>query len=139
MENDDIFYSSGWKQTNTMTIALYPQFDVMIDKEYFSLIKVPKYISLMNQKGLIISLTVGLGIMIGALTGLISKDYKKNIFIKIPLNDLKGHIVIDKNKFTLTYDNKVIVLSRNMASFRPQKSQKGEFELFEKYIEKYIS
>lgn len=142
MENNNIFYSEGWQQTNVATIAFYPYFDLRIDKEYLYLIKLPKYISsfisMNNHTGAIGAIILSLALIIGFSTGIVSRDYKKDIFIKVPLNDIRGNIAIGNNKFTLTYGGKVIVLARRGPSFRLQKNQKNEFDQFKKNIEKYV-
>ena len=59
---------------------------------------------------------------------LISNDYTHDIFLKVPLESLKGNLVLGKNKFTLTDKDQKIVF---------QKGQK-EFERFRQSIEKYV-
>jgi len=146
---DEIFYSEDWRRKKIFAISSFPYFDVMLDKQYLYLIEMPKYSG--ATLGLILGLIVFniIGAFIGSSLGsssdtkkrkyyrsawinldykLISNDFDKDIFIKIPLINLKGNIIFGKNKFTIIQGDKKIVL---------QKGQK-EFSRFNEYIKKYV-
>ena len=53
---------------------------------------------------------------------LISQDYEKHIFLKIPLNDLEDKITFGKNKIYISYNGKKIVLTRKPSSLKLQKA-----------------
>ena len=59
---------------------------------------------------------------------IISDDYAHDIFLKVPLENLKNNLILVKNKFILTFGEKKIVLQKG----------KKEFELFKQSIEKYV-
>lgn len=143
------FYGEDWRRKKIFAIASIPYFDVMVDKNSLYIIQMPKYSG--ATWGFILGLILLsiIGAFIGSSIGgsndrkkrkwyraawinenhqLISNDYSHDIFLKIPLESLRGNLVFGKNKFTLTSGEKTIVL---------QKSQK-EFELFKQSIEKYV-
>jgi hypothetical protein len=142
------FYSEDWRRKKVFAIASLPYYDVMVDKKYLYLIQMPKYGG--QTLGLILGLILLniLGAIIGSSMGsssdtkkrkwyrsawikdgqLISNDYTHDIFLKVPVENLKGNLVLGKNKFTLTNGDQKIVF---------QKGQK-EFERFHQTIKNYV-
>ena len=59
---------------------------------------------------------------------IISTAFESDIFLKVPLENLLGNIVLGKKKFTVTYQGKKVVLYRD----------KKEFDRFKSTIEKYV-
>ena len=68
---------------------------------------------------------------------LTSQGYISDIFLKVPLKNLKNSIIIEKRKFSLTYEGKKIVLARTSGSFGANVGKK-EFDRFKQSIEKYV-
>ena len=142
------FYGEDWRRKKVFAIASLPYFDVMVDKNSLYLIQMPKYGG--QTLGLILGLILLniIGAFIGSSMGsssdskkrkwhraawikdgqFISNDYTHDIFLKVPLGNLKGNLVLGKNKFTLANGDQNIVF---------QKGQK-DFELFRQSIEKYV-
>lgn len=154
----DIFYSEDWRKKGGIAITSLPYYDVMVDGDYLYVIKMPKYNN--ATLGFILGLVVLniLGAAIGSSMGsssdkkkrkwyrsawvnsdrqLTSREYVNDIFLKIPLKNLKDHIIIAKRKFTLTFEGKKIVLARTAGSFGANAGKK-EFERFRQSIEKYV-
>jgi hypothetical protein len=144
-----VFYSEDWERKKGFLVTSGSRFDVMVDENFLFAIKLPSYNA--STWGLLVGLLVLniLGAAIGAAIGqsrdtkkrqwyrsawinsekkLTSRHYMDDVFVAVPLTDLKGNIVFGKKKFTLTYDDKNIVL---------QKHQK-EFERFKLHIQKYV-
>lgn len=157
MKTGDIFYSKEWHQKGVFAISSTLRFDVLVDDQYLYLIKLPKYNN--STLGLFLGLIIGniIGAYIGSSIGessdekkrqwyrsawvntdgkLISRDYEHDVFKKIPLNNLKGNIVFKKSRFTITIEEKKIILDRRVRSFR--KPDRTEAERLNKYIEKYV-
>ncbi len=154
----DVFYSEEWLQKKVFAIASLPYFDVMVDKQYLYIIQMPKY------GGATLGLIIGLvffqiiGAFIGAYIGgssdakkrssyrstwinserkLISRDYSKDVFMKVPLENLKGNIIFQKSRFAVSYEEKKIVLDRKRAgSFRgPDRTETDKlFKSIESYV-----
>lgn len=144
LSNEALFYNEDWRRSKFFATSL-PYFDILIDKNYFYLIRLPTYNSAT------VYTIVGLLVfhLIGAIIGhswgsskdtksrknyrlkwvdsnyrLISHDYETKIFLKISLNELHNCLILKKNKFVLNYNNTVITFKKNqMAS-----------ELFGKYL-----
>jgi len=154
----DIFYSEDWRRKNGLAIASLPYYDVMVDKEFLYIITMPKYSG--ATTGFILGLIVLniLGAFIGSSMGsssdmkkrkwyrnawvnadrqLTTREYEHDIFLKIPLKDLKNHIVIAKKKFTINLEDKKITLARTAGSFG-MNSGKTEFERFTNTIQPYV-
>lgn len=135
------FYGKDWQRKKVFAIASLPYFDVMIDKKYLYIIQMPKYM------GATLGLLFG-GLILNLLGSsddnkrrkryrstwintdhqIISNDYVRNIFLKVPLENLKGNFMFSKNKFTLKCGEKTIVLKKG----------RKELELFRQIIEKYV-
>lgn len=143
------FYREDWRRKKVFAIASLPYFDVMIDKNYLYIIQMPKHsgATLGLILGLIILNLIGafIGSSIGGLSDrkkrkwyrsawvnddyqIVSDDYTHDIFIKVPLENLKNNLVLAKSKFTLTFGEKKIVLQKG----------KNDFRLFKQSIEKYV-
>ena len=158
IENENIFYSEDWRRKKVFAVASLPYFDIMIDKKYLYVIEMPKYNN--STWGFILGLIILniIGAFIGSAIGgssdakkrkkyraswinsehnLISHDYIHNIFLKIPLGDLRKSMIINKNKLILTYNDKEIVLGRIRPSFTLNKKT-VEFERFNNYINSYV-
>lgn len=146
---EDIFYSEDWQQKKVLVVASFPYFDVMVDKKYLYIIRIPKYYSapVFTIIGLCVLSLVGAGIgyYLGAQSdekkrkkyrsswvdlnhNIISNDYIKDILIKIPLNQIKNEIEFGTNRFKLKLGNENIVL---------KKGQK-EFIKFKETIQKHV-
>lgn len=158
MGNIDFFYSEDWRQ-EVFAFGSLPFFDVMIDKEYLYLIKMPEA-KLNNVKEHVISLlSIFLGLIgfyaigdarkskyyktyrlswINSNDNLISHDYEKHIFVKVPLADLKDQISFGKDKFYLFHNDKKVVLLRKVASLKLKKGADTEFVRLSQYLEKYF-
>jgi len=142
------FYSEDWQRKKVFAIASLPYFDVMIDKKNLYIIQMPKYggqtlglilgLILLNLIGAVIGSSIGSSsdskkrkwyrsawVKDGQIT---SSEFSNDIFLKVPLENLKQSIVLGKNKFTLTYDEESIIL---------KKGQK-EFDRLYQSIKKYV-
>lgn len=149
MGSGDFFYSKDWQRKRVFVIASFPYFDVMFDKQYIYIIQMPKYSSAATFTVIGLFVFHLIGAAIGYYWGagrdeekrekyrsgwinndnrLISSGYIKDIYIKIPLENLKKNIEIGRNKFTLIFGDKRIVL---------KKGQK-EFIRFKEIINKYV-
>lgn len=142
------FYSEDWQKKKVFAIASLPYFDVMIDGGNLYIIQMPKYDG--QTLGLILGLILLnlIGAVIGSSMGsssdskkrkwyrsawvkegqITSNGFSNDVFLKIPLENLKQSIVLGKNRFTLIYGEKSIIL---------KKDQK-EFERFYQSIKKYV-
>jgi hypothetical protein len=160
MENN-LFYSEDWRQ-EVFAFGSLPFFDLMIDEEHLYLIKMPKWEHPGFKEKLILVLTFlfsGFGLLGAFSVGdirkrkyyktyrslwidsnhkLISQSYKKDVFIKIPLNELKNNIVFGKNKVTVSYEGNKVVLVRKLSSLKLQKSIDPEFTRLSQYLERYF-
>lgn len=155
----NIFYSPEWRRKNGFNVASVPCFDVLIDKDNFYLIKIKKYHS--STLGLFLGLLIGniLGAYIGASIGessdkkkrqwyrsawvdennnVTSRNYEHDVFIKIPLNELKNSITFHhkKNKVKIKYNGKEIVLGRRVRSFRAP--DRKEINRLMEYTKNYV-
>jgi len=143
-----LYYGTDWGR-RTFAVASIPYFDVMVNGGNLVLIKMPKYSG--ATLGLILGLLILnlLGAVIGSSMGassdkkkriyyrsfwldqsnnIISTAFESDIFLKVPLENLLGNIVLGKKKFTVTYQGKKVVLYRD----------KKEFDRFKSTIEKYV-
>jgi len=142
------FYSEDWRRKKVWAVVSLPYMDVMVDKDNLYAIKLPSYSG--AAWGFFIGLVIAniIGMAIGAAIGgsndtkkrkwyrsawvvdgkLTSNHWMNDIFLKVPLRELKGRIEFGKNKFTLTQGDQKLVL---------QKSQK-EVERLRQSIEKYV-
>lgn len=142
------FYSEDWRRKKVWAVASLPYMDVMVDKDNLYAIKLPSYSG--AAWGFFIGLVIAniIGMAIGAAIGgsndtkkrkwyrsawivdgkLTSNHWTNDVFLKVPLRELKGKIEFGKNKFTLTQGDQKLVL---------QKSQK-EVERLRQSIEKYV-
>lgn len=62
-------------------------------------------------------------------SNLISYEYTGDIFLQIPLEALRGTLVLSGNKFAINYSGVMITL---------QMGYQKEFDRFKQYIEKYV-
>lgn len=159
MENN-IFYSEDWRQ-EVFAFGSLPFFDIMIDKEYLYMIKMPRWrpTGLKENSILVGSLFTGLGLLGAYAVGdarkrkyyktyrsswispdhnLISQDYEKDIFLKIPLSELKNNFKLSRNKFVVIHNKNKITLIRETVSLKLQKSTDPEFTRLSQYLEKYL-
>lgn len=159
IKNNDIFYSENWRRREFKLMSiLIPFFDVMIDRKYLYVIEMPKWKRSVIKECLILILLfffLGLGLIgyviitdrqkrkyysryrlfwLSANNELISQDYEKHIFLKVPLDKLKDNIVFGKNRFTLAFDKKKITLVRARSSLKLQKSKIDEFSHLKQLI-----
>lgn len=120
------FYSEGWKGKKFFSLSSLPYCDLIIDDGFLYLVNIPRY------QGGTIGFIIGfcflnfIGGIIGLLIGnssdtkkqnlyrsnwldsekkIISKDYIKDIFIKISMSEVKSLIFLQKNKLILSYNN----------------------------------
>lgn len=130
----DIFYSKEWKRKKIFAVASMPYFDVLADKQYLSLIRMPSYSG--QTWGLILGLIVLniLGAIIGSVMGgnsdtkkrnwyrsawvdannnIISREYDRDVYIKIPLAQVKTAVVFKPSKFEVEYEGKKLVLQKS--------------------------
>lgn len=111
------FYSEDWRRIQVLAITSLPYYDIMVDENNIYLIKLPKYNST------ILGLFLGfiffplIGAFPGAFIGsqidakkrknyrstwlnfdskIISQDYKKDIFLKLPLKNFKNNLILKK-------------------------------------------
>lgn len=143
------FYGKDWHQSKFFSISSLPYFDVMIDNSSLYLIKAPTY----NNAGwglllgfiFLSFIGAAIGIAIGSFIAtkkrksyrlawlvdskLISQAYEKDVFLKIPLKNLRSTLILGRGKFELTYNN------NNMIAL---KKRGKEFVSFSKQIEKYV-
>jgi hypothetical protein len=144
---EDVFYSSDWERKNSFMSGGF--FDVMADKKYLYIIKMPSY-SASTWGGLIgLFLLFIIGAAIGSALGsshdrrkrqwyrsawidagnkLTSQEYVGDVFLKVPLEKLKGSLTLSRNRFALQYEGKKIVL----------KKYHDEFVKFYNLINKYV-
>ena len=143
------FYSKDWRRRNVFAIASLPYYDLALDTNYLYLIKLPGY--QFGSLGLIVGLILFnlLGAIIGFIIGnssdkkrrnkyrsawlnseqkIISTDFKKDIFKKIPLDQVQNAILLEKKKITINYNGEKIVLSKN----------KEELERFNNYLNNHV-
>lgn len=130
----DVFYSKEWKRKKIFAVASMPYFDVLADKQYLSLIRMPSYSG--QTWGLILGLIVLniLGAIIGSVMGgnsdtkkrnwyrsawvdannnIISREYDRDVYIKIPLAQMKNAVVFKPSKFEVEYEGKKLVLQKS--------------------------
>lgn len=130
----DIFYSKEWKRKKIFAVASMPYFDVLADKQYLSLIRMPSYSG--QTWGLILGLIILniLGAIIGSIMGgnsdtkkrnwyrsawvdsnnnITSREYDRDVYIKIPLVQVKTAVIFKPNKFEVEYDGKKLVLQKS--------------------------
>ena len=130
----DIFYSKEWIRKQFFAIVSIPYFDVIADKQNLTLIRLPSYSG--KTLGLIIGLIVLniAGAVIGLLIGdnydtkkrnqyrlawidenknIISHEYEKDVYIKIPLKQIRTAVVFKANKLYVEFENKRLVLYKN--------------------------
>lgn len=130
----DVFYSKEWKRKKIFAVASMPYFDVLADKQYLSLIRMPSYSG--QTWGLILGLIVLniLGAIIGSVMGgnsdtkkrnwyrsawvdannnIISREYDRDVYIKIPLTQVKNAVVFKPSKFEVEYEGKKLVLQKS--------------------------
>lgn len=130
----DIFYSKEWKRKKIFAVASMPYFDVLADKQYLSLIRMPSYSG--QTWGLILGLIILniLGAIIGSIMGgnsdtkkrnwyrsawvdsnnnITSREYDRDVYIKIPLSQVKTAVIFKPSKFEVEYEGKKLVLQKS--------------------------
>jgi len=130
----DVFYSKEWKRKKIFAMASMPYFDVLADKHYLSLIRMPSYSG--QTLGLILGLILLniLGAIIGSIMGgnrdtekrnwyrsawvdssnnITSCEYDRDVYIKIPLSQVKASVVFKPSKFEVEYEGKKLVLQKS--------------------------
>ncbi len=145
-----VFYSENWPRAKTLAIAVVPVYDLMADDEDFYIIKLPP--SYAPAWGFFIGLIFArlIGMLIGSAIGeaiavskrksarntwldqnhnLISSAYGNYVFLKIPLKELKQHLIFKKGKF--------LVASYNEGKITLRKAKK-EYSIAEDYLKKYV-
>lgn len=143
------FYSEDWTRKKVFAIASLPYFDVMIDNKHVYFIELPKYKS--ATTGLIVGLILFnlLGAFIGSMIGsssdakkrkkyrgtwidsgqkIISQNFEKDIYFKIPISKAKELLTLEKHRITVPYGDDKIVLQKN----------KKEVERLNNYLNSYV-
>ena len=142
------FYGEDWQREKVFALASLPYFDVMVDKKNLYIIQMPKYGG--QTLGLILGLILLnlIGAFIGSSMGssrdskkrkwyrsawikdgkVISNEFANEVFLRIPLENLKQKIVVGKNRLKLTYGDKSISLKKGQ----------NEIKQFVKVIEAYV-
>jgi len=134
-EADILIYSQEWLRTNGFAVAALPYYDILIDQEGLYVLKLPKPFG--RAAGIIIGFLVFriIGAIIGAAIGfgidrkkhqrvrslwinsdhkLISEEYKRAIFLKIPKEKIKTSITMKgARSIKIVYNNEKVVLKRN--------------------------
>ncbi len=145
MNNEVLFYSQDWERTKIFTLSILPRFDILITEQFLYLIELPK--SLTHDVG---------GVMLGALgqsiatsaekkagnkvrqtwldsnKQLISHEYEKIAFLKIPKEELKNSILLKKS-----FRQKLAIFSYNNKKIYLQNS-KLEYERLKNYLESHV-
>lgn len=145
-----VYYTYGWPRAKALAIAVVPQFDLMADENNFYVLRLPP--SYAPVWGFLIGLIVLklIGMLIGAAIGeaianakrksaratwinennhLLSKQYEKYIFLKIPLKDLKHHLSFEKGKY--------LVIKYNEGTLTLRGSKK-ECQDFKHHFKEYV-
>jgi len=150
VSKDILFYEDDWIRTKYWGISSHSHLDILITKDNFYLIRIPKTHG--EMYGLILGFLFFfiLGAVAGAYIGnssdknkrkkfrstwinldhkLISREYENNVFLKIPKGKLKSLLSFQKNKFVIIINgDKKITLRKN----------KKEYKRFSKFIELYV-
>lgn len=147
--SQDHFYSEDWTKKGTFSIASLPYFDVMVDDKYVYFIKLPKYSSgtvymlvglvLLNLLGAIIGNIMGnandkekrmkyRSSWLGSGQKLISQNFEKNVYFKVPIGKAKNLLILEKHKITVSNGDDKIVLQKN----------KKEVERLNNYLNSYV-
>ena len=151
----DVFYNEEWEKKG-FVIAGVPYFDILIDKKNLYLIKLP--ISYAPTWGFLIGLLGNLiGIIIGLIVGqtiarkkreraravwfeggkIISNEFEKYTFLKIPLGELKNHLTFKKGKYLVfTYNEGELTIKKGAKSFRGESSK--SFVAVSNQVKKYV-
>ncbi len=148
-ETEVLFYSQGWLKTNGFEVATLPYYDILVDKKDLYLIKLPRavWFATLTILGFILLRIIGL--IIGTLVGnaldrsrakrvrslwmnsdhqLISEEYRKAIYLKIPKDKVKASIEMKGGKsIRLIYNNQKLILKN-----------KKDRERFRIFLETYI-
>ncbi len=147
--NQVIFYSEDWTRKKVFAVASLPYFDVMVDDNFVYFIELPKYSS--ATTGLIVGLLLFniLGAFFGNMIGsssdakkrriyretwinpgqqIISGDFRKNTYLKIPINKVKETLSLEKHRITFLEGNEKVVLQKN----------KKEVERLNNYLNNYV-
>jgi hypothetical protein len=136
---DEVYYSKDWIKAKGLAISSLPRFDILITKENFYLLKMPSGSS--STLFLLIGLLIAniIGAVLGAVIGdsrdsnkrsryraawvnpdekLISREYEKAIYLRIPLETLKNCVSFVKGKrVKITYGSEEIVLKKGKEAF----------------------
>lgn len=128
LKNETLFvYSKDWKKEEFITFSSESYFDIAISKDYIYIIKIPK-------SGLQGAITLATGGALGLLAGssyekssrnkirikwldtnnqFISDDYRKNLLMQIPIQDLKNSITRKNNKIKIEFNKNKIKLKNS--------------------------
>ena len=142
-KNEVLFYSQDWERTKIFTLSILPYFDILITKNFLYLIALPSNLA-HNIAGV---LAVGGSLITGSVEKksqnkirptwldskqqLISREYEKIVFLKIPKENLKNSLLLKKSfrqKLAIFTYNKKITLQGN----------KEEYDRFKNYVESYV-
>lgn len=143
------FYSSDWRRKKAWAIASLPYMDVMVDKDNIYAIKLPSYNG--SAWGLFLGLILAniIGAAIGEAIGsssdtkkrkwyrsawvvdgkLTSNHWMNDLFLKVPLSELRGQIEFGKNKFTLTHGEQKLVLKKTQKEIDRLRQTIGKYVL----------
>ncbi|MBU4511695.1 zinc ribbon domain-containing protein [Patescibacteria group bacterium] len=127
------FYSEDWRRKKFLALASLPYFDIMLDKKYLYIIKMPKYrgATVWTILGFFVLSLIGMaiGYYIGSSSDekkrrkyrfawintehkLVSHSYTNSIFLKVPMEELKKAVFFRKSRFTLNYNSEEIILAK---------------------------
>jgi hypothetical protein len=136
VNNVALFYSQEWYRVGFFTAVSRPYFDILVDKDYLSLIALPSYSA--GAWGMLLGLIVFniIGAIIGASMGnssdrnkrreyrsfwidannnLISRGYERDIFLKIPVSELKNSLIFKNKKLTVYYNGVERSIKKNQS------------------------
>lgn len=142
MDKNTVFYSQDWERIKVFTLSVLPRFDILITQQFLYLLELPK--SLTHDLG---------GVLLGGLgqtiansaekkavskvrsawldsnQQLISSEYEKIVFLKIPIGHLKDSILLKKSfrqrLSIFTYGDKKITLHGNKDEYERLKNYLG--------------
>lgn len=142
---DTVFYSQNWERTKVFTLSILPRFDILITQQFLYLIELPK--NLAHDLGGVLLGVLGQTIAnsaekkagnkirsawLDSNQQLISREYEKIVFLKIPKENLKDSLLLKKSfrqrLAIFTYGNKKVTLQGN----------KTEYDRFKTYIESHV-
>lgn len=136
---EKVYYSKDWSKAKAFAIASVSHFDILITKEHFYLLRMPRTqnaalyliigLFILNIIGAVIGAMIGevsdekkrskfRGQWVGLDEQLISKEYEQAIHFRIPLKALKNCITFSQGKFIeINYGSEKIILKKSKETF----------------------